>query len=116
MHELSIAMSIAEIVEEESRLADSIKVEKITIEIGTQSGVMIEALQFAMEEVIMHSSFKDAVVSYEIITATASCEECCHEFDIQDFFMVCPVCNSSKTFLIRGKELKIKSIVIERNN
>jgi hydrogenase nickel incorporation protein HypA/HybF len=116
MHELSIAMSIAEIVEEESRMARASKVEKITIEIGTQSGVMIEALQFAMDEVIRNSSFKDAIVNYDIITATASCEECCHEFEILDFFMVCPVCNSSKTFLIKGKELKIKSIEIERNN
>jgi hydrogenase nickel incorporation protein HypA/HybF len=116
MHELSIAMSIAEIVEEEARKAGASRIEIVTIEIGTLSGVMIDALQFAMEEVMLTTSFSGAKINYDIVTAVASCEECCNEFVAEDLFKVCPVCNSSKTYYIRGKELKIKSIEVERDN
>ncbi|MCK9451803.1 MAG: hydrogenase maturation nickel metallochaperone HypA [Bacteroidales bacterium] len=115
MHELSIAMQIVEIVEEEARKHDSAQVSAVHLEIGTLSGVEPDALKFAMEEAVRHSMAAKADIFYHFIEAVAVCEECCHEFKTQDYFKVCPYCNSINTGFLKGKELKIKSIDIQTN-
>jgi hydrogenase nickel incorporation protein HypA/HybF len=115
MHELSIAMQIVEIVEEEAKKHDSALVSAVHLEIGTLSGVEPDALEFAMEEAVRHSIVAKAELFYHYIEAVAVCEECCHEFKTEDYFKVCPYCNSINTSLLKGKELKIKSIDIQTN-
>ncbi len=51
MHELSIAMSLAELVEEQLAAEPDATVTAVDIRIGTQSSVVPEALQFAWEPV-----------------------------------------------------------------
>lgn len=51
MHELSIAMSLAELVEEQIAAEPEVTVTAVDIRIGTQSSVVAEALQFAWEPV-----------------------------------------------------------------
>lgn len=51
MHELSIAMSLAELVEEQIAAEPEVTVTAVDIRIGTQSSVVPEALQFAWEPV-----------------------------------------------------------------
>lgn len=114
MHELSIAIEITEIVQEEAKKAEASSISKVELEIGTLSGVEFDALQFAMTEAVNGTMLEKTEIVYHIITAKAVCEDCCNDFDTEDHFNVCPVCNSNNTNFICGKELKIKSIDIEQ--
>lgn len=49
MHELSIAVSIVELVEEEIRSHIGATVSSVTVRIGEESGVVPEALRFAWQ-------------------------------------------------------------------
>ena len=49
MHELSIAMNIIDIAGEYAAKANTKTINEIEIEVGELSGVVIEALEFAME-------------------------------------------------------------------
>jgi hydrogenase nickel incorporation protein HypA/HybF len=112
MHELSIAVNIVELATEEAEKANARKVLKLVLEIGSLSGVLPEALEFAMEEAIKGSMLENAAISYNYIPAIANCPDCCNEFETDDYFKVCPVCNSTNTFFVKGKELNIKSIEV----
>ncbi len=115
MHELSIAMQIVEIVEDEAKKHDAAGVSAVHLDIGTLSGIEPDALKFAMEEAVRHSIAAKAELFYHFIEAVAVCEECCNEFKTEDYFKVCPYCNSINTSLLKGKELKIRSIDIQTN-
>ncbi len=116
MHELSIAVNIVELVEEAARSQQAENVSKVVLEIGTLSGIEFDALTFAMTEAVKGSLLQKAEIVYDIIQAVGVCEECCHEFPTDDYFTVCPVCNSMHTSFIKGKELKIKSIDLVTND
>jgi hydrogenase nickel incorporation protein HypA/HybF len=112
MHELSIAIQIVEIAEEEALKVNSESITKLELEIGTLSGVVRDALEFAMSEAIRGSKLENTQIVYHIIEAVAVCEDCCNEFITDDYFKICPYCGSMNTSFLKGKELNIKSIEV----
>jgi Zn finger protein HypA/HybF involved in hydrogenase expression len=62
MHELSIAVSIVELVEEELKEGEhrGSPVQEILVEIGSDSGVVVEALEFVWPEVVKGSLLEGA--------------------------------------------------------
>jgi hydrogenase nickel incorporation protein HypA/HybF len=60
MHELSIAMSIVEIAEDNAAMAGVKSVSEIQIEVGNLSGVVDEALEFALEEAVKNTILRNA--------------------------------------------------------
>jgi len=112
MHELSIAIHIADIIENEAIQAQAEKVTKVELEIGSMSGVEPAALELAVPEAFRGTMMEKAELVYHYIPASAVCQSCCHEFDPTWHFSICPHCNSSDTYFLRGKELNIKSFDI----
>jgi hydrogenase nickel incorporation protein HypA/HybF len=113
MHELSIAMSIIEIAEENARRENATMVKKIELDIGTQSGVVLEALEFAMESAVRNTMLEKAKVVYNAISARAECNKCGHIFYTEDLFSPCPECGNPFSQIIQGRELKVKSLIVE---
>jgi hydrogenase nickel incorporation protein HypA/HybF len=113
MHELSIAMSIVDIAEEEAQKANIKKFSAIELEIGTLSGIVMEALDFAWPEAVKNSVLENAERSISEIKAVAQCNDCGHKFEAQTLYDACPECGSYFTRLIQGKELRIKSLTVD---
>jgi len=113
MHEMSIAISIVEIAEEETRKAGASRVQTALLEVGKQSGVVLEALRFALEEAVKDTVLDTAHIDITEIDASARCNQCGTTFPVDDFFTPCPGCGSFETETISGKELKIKSLVVD---
>ncbi len=111
MHELSIAMNIVEIVEENAAVANCKTVSEIDLEIGSMSGVVIEALQFALEEAVKSSIMETARINIIEITARVKCIACAHEFEPEDIITPCPACGHPYSDDIQGREMKIRRIV-----
>ena len=59
MHELSIAMSVLELAEEEAERRGGAQVTAIFLRIGALSGVVAEALTSAFELAVESTDFKD---------------------------------------------------------
>ena len=113
MHELSIAMNIVEIVEENAAAHKVNLVSDVEIDVGLMSGVVIDALRFALEEAVKSSVMESAKISINEIPAKSKCLACSHEFEPEDIIAVCPECGHLYADIISGKELKIKKIRYE---
>lgn len=112
MHEFSIAMNIVEIAETETRKAGATAVSKIDLEVGSMSGIVIEALEFALESAVRNTVLHKAECNIIRLPALGRCVNCGHEFSVENYFDQCPECESFNPEIIQGKELKVKSLVV----
>ena len=113
MHELSIALGIVKIAEEESRKANAKAVKSIELEIGTMAGIEMDSLDFAWPVAVKDTVLENAKREIDLIPAKAKCLECQTEYDLEHTFDVCPSCNSYFKDIYQGKELRVKALEIE---
>ena len=112
MHEVSIAANIIKIAEEELKKHHGKVINKLHLEVGTLSGVVVESLRFALEVAGDNSILKHSEIQIDEIPARAKCRSCQCEFEATDFYVVCPKCQDIQLDFLGGRELLIKSIVI----
>jgi hydrogenase nickel incorporation protein HypA/HybF len=110
MHELSIAMGIVRIAENESAKVNAQKVEKIELEIGTLSGIEIDALNFVWPSAVKGTVLQDALKKIIIVNGEAQCKDCEHIFELNQMYDACPVCNGYLKTIVKGKEMLVKSM------
>ncbi len=110
MHELSIAINIVDIAAAETKKAGARRVTELNVDVGSLSGVIVEALAFAMEVAVRDTVMEKAKVNIHQIQARARCRSCGEELQIADFFELCPKCNSSDLQIIQGQELQVRSL------
>lgn len=113
MHELSIALSILELAQKEAKSHDATRVTELEIEVGKLSGVDTEALSFVLESVVRNTELEGCKITIHSPEARCKCNQCGFEYPIREIFDSCPVCESSSKELITGKELKLKSLLID---
>lgn len=109
MHELSIAQSMVELVEEAAR---GRRVRRIALEIGVLSGVMSEAIAFCFDIVAEGTPAEGAVLDINEIPAVARCDTCGTEFECPSELAACG-CGSYRLTYLRGREIKVKSIELD---
>lgn len=110
MHELSIALGIVDIAEKEAKKAGVSAFKKIDLEIGTLSGIILDSLDFAWNSAVNGTCLENSVRCIERIDAVAKCLDCDLEFNTLSLYEQCPKCGGFATALIKGKELRIKSL------
>ena len=113
MHEMSIAQSIVELAEEQARSRHSEAVEELELEIGRLAGVELHTLDFALESAVKGSLLEHASIVRHIIDGEGMCTGCGQTFPMEPLFTPCPACGSYCVKIIKGKELRVKSIVIK---
>ncbi len=113
MHELSIVMGIVNLVEKELRKANKSKVTSIEMEIGSLSGVEMDALNYVWDTAVKGTPLENAVRKIDYIEAEAECLDCGTTFKIQNIYDGCPQCGSYFKDIRKGKELKVKAIEVE---
>lgn len=110
MHELSIAKNIIEIATEQAKINNLTEVNEIEIEVGTLSGVEIEALEFVLEVVTKETILENSRTILTKIPGLARCLICSKEFATDSFFAQCPECKGFNFQIIQGQELRVKSL------
>lgn len=113
MHEFSIALSIIEIAEKEAVKANANSITELVLEIGTQSGIELYALEAALEMAVMNTFLEKAKIQINTIQAEAKCKDCSTVFSIENIFDPCPKCGGFYHEIISGKEMKIKSLLVD---
>lgn len=113
MHEFTIASEIIEIVKNESKKANALQIKKVEIDVGELSGVVIEALQFALDSIIQDSEFEKMKIIIHSIKGQAQCNHCGKCFHTNELFSPCPQCQSFDLKITGGQDLKINRISIE---
>ncbi len=112
MHELSIALGIVKIAEDELIKAKAKKVTKIELEIGVLSGIEIESLHFIWKSAVKDTVLEQAEKKIKIIKGKGKCIDCDTVFDMKNIYDTCSNCNSYFKGILQGKELKIKALEV----
>jgi len=113
MHEFSIAMNIIEIAEAEAEKAKADAINELILDIGTMSGIEFYALNTALEMAVKNTLLEQTKIQVNKIQAKARCTDCKNEFDIDNVYDPCPKCDGLYHELITGKEMQIKSLVVD---
>jgi hydrogenase nickel incorporation protein HypA/HybF len=115
MHEVSIATSIIQIIED--RLLENSKgyVTAVNIKVGQLSNIETEALLFSFDIVKSSTLLSKATLNIEIIEGKGECSDCGETFSMHSFATPCPACNSYLVRVLGGKEMKVVSYDIEEN-
>lgn len=112
MHELAIAQSIVALAEEQARKRGAEAIEELELEIGRLAGVEIPTLEFALESAVKGSLLEKARIVRHYIDGEACCADCEAVYSLPTLLTPCPRCGSWYFRILRGKELRVKSIVI----
>ncbi|HQR94273.1 MAG: hydrogenase expression protein [Bacteroidetes bacterium 24-39-8] len=112
MHELSIVMGIVDLATNQALLNGANSIEEIELEIGCLSGVEMDSFEFAWKQGIRNSMLENSIRHIHRPEGKALCGDCNTVFHMQQLFDACPNCNGHLLSIIRGKELKVKSLVL----
>jgi len=113
MHEGAIAESIVDILKDTAEENSLNKITRVVLKIGKMSGVMIDALLFALEALKNEESLiEDA--EFEVVenNIKAHCFVCDKDFYFEEssgIVLICPEC-SMPLEIIEGKEMEIVEI------
>jgi hydrogenase nickel incorporation protein HypA/HybF len=113
MHELSIAQSIVELAEQQARSHQAEEIEELELEIGSLAGVELQALDFALESSVRGTMLANAKIVRHLIAGEGLCEACNTTFSVENFFTACPHCGSYGVKILKGRELRVKSIIVK---
>jgi len=115
MHELSIAISIVETAIAHLDMAETGHVSLVELDIGTLSGIEYGLLETALGVASRETLLEKSVFRINRVEPFAECPACNHLYVPERIFSRCPECNEPGIRLIRGTELKIRSLLVEQN-
>lgn len=113
MHELSIAASMVELVQQELAKRGLSKVTEVKVVVGELSNVVPEALEFCWEVATQETPAAGSSLVIETRPVTAKCRACGHDFTVANYSFLCPACNSGETEQTGGNELYIEHLIAE---
>lgn len=114
MHEMGIAMKIAEIAT--AALPETMKdakVEKVNLRIGKLSAIVPSSLNFCFQAVAKDTPLENATLHIEDVPITMRCQTCRHEWNCEELAFTCDACQKGPVDIITGRELDVVSIEIE---
>ncbi|MEA2062981.1 MAG: hydrogenase maturation nickel metallochaperone HypA [Gemmatimonadota bacterium] len=112
MHELSIAESVLEIVEQNKQEKGFDRLTGITLRIGLLSAVDEDALRFAFEALFEGEPYQGAIIEVEKTYPLAKCS-CGKSFKVDDMIYACPRCGAFHAELTGGDELEVIRLEVE---
>jgi hydrogenase nickel incorporation protein HypA/HybF len=110
MHELSIARSIVEIVEQTVSPADYSAVTDVHVRIGEMAGVVPDSLAFCFSAVVAETPLCNAKLTIEHVPLTMECKTCGNKFRSEFGYVPCPRCKQTDTTVLSGTELQVVEI------
>jgi len=112
MHELSIAMSILDLAEEEAERQGG-RVVAIHLRLGPLSGVVSEALAAAYELAREDTALAEAELVVETVPIEAYCPVCEIAVIVPSVQgLLCPTCGAATPEVLRGRELEVVAMEI----
>ncbi|NOZ92346.1 hydrogenase maturation nickel metallochaperone HypA [bacterium 3DAC] len=113
MHELSVAESIWNILEDELKKIGGGKLLSVKIVIGELSGVVPDALDFYLNLLKDDKGQPDVTFHYTHVPVKFQCGSCGHTFTVDRPMFACPQCGSVDVKIISGNEFYIEEIEVE---
>ena len=112
MHELSIAQSIVEIIQQYVPESERGRVTAVRLKIGAVAGIVPESLEFSFQAITAESSLSQAKLEIESVPFRIHCNTCNTTSENELGFALCDTCGSTDTKILTGSELNISEIEV----
>jgi hydrogenase nickel incorporation protein HypA/HybF len=114
MHELSIAMSIVEMAEEEAGQRGGARVNAVHLKLGALAGVVKDSLLSSYELACGGTSLEGSRLVIEEIPIVVYCPTCLVPRELKTIqWFICPECKSPVSQVIHGRELQVVALELQ---
>lgn len=114
MHELSIAMSIIDMAEEEAAERGSPRIVAVHMRLGLLTSVVKEALLTSFQVASEGTSLEGSRLVIEEVPVEIFCSKCNRRHTIRSLqWFRCPECQSPAAKILQGKEMEVVALEIE---
>lgn len=113
MHEMSLAESVLQIVEDAARAQRLRRVTAVWLEIGELSSVEPEALSFCFDVVVKGSVAEGARLEIIRVPGVGWCMQCAAQVPLRALYEACPTCGSYQVQPTGGTEMRVKEFAAE---
>lgn len=114
MHELSIAMSIVDLAQEESDRRGGVPIKAVHLRLGLLSGVVKEALLSSYEMACDNTLLEGSRLIVEEVPVIVFCKQCEGQRPVHSTQMFCcSECGTPTGEIVQGKELLVVGLEVE---
>ncbi len=113
MHEMSIAESLVELIEEEARSQGFSQVKQIRVKLGALGHVEPHALAFCFDAISHGTVAQGACLELETVAGEGWCSGCDRTVPISARYALCPACGQSHVRMTAGDELRLTELEVE---
>lgn len=113
MHEMALATSVLQIVEDTARRHGADRVSAVRLEIGRLSHVEPEALRFSFDVVTRDSLADGARLEIVVVAGAAWCMRCSDSVALGQLGDPCPCCGSYQLQVTGGNKMRVQDIEIQ---
>ena len=111
MHELGICDALLKMVRNIAAEESLEEITRITVEVGSLSGVVPAYMTDCWEAVTDGTELQDVEFVVEELEGTARCLDCGEEFPADCNRLRCPSCGGEKLTPLTGRDLTLKEIL-----
>jgi hydrogenase nickel incorporation protein HypA/HybF len=113
MHELSLCLSMAELIEQQARQHNAQRVTKVWLEIGALACIEEQALRFSFSSAVRGTLAENSELLLSQLPAQAWCWDCGLSVEIDRHATPCPHCGGYRLDIASGDSLRIRQLEIE---
>lgn len=113
MHEMALAESIVEMIEEESRRQGFARVRVVRLEIGALGHCEPEALRFCFEAVARGDVVQGARLDIIRVPGEGWCLDCAKTVAVAERFGPCPDCGGYHVQVTGGEDMRVKELEVD---
>ena len=113
MHEMSLAESVLQIIEEAAQEQGFQRVRTIVLEIGQLAAVEFDAMRFCFDAVTAGSIAEGATLEMVTTPGAGWCLQCVASVPVTEQMGTCPQCGGFRVQVTGGTEMRVKELIVE---
>jgi hydrogenase nickel incorporation protein HypA/HybF len=113
MHEMALAQSIVELVQDHARRDAFTRTRTIRLSIGAMAQVDPRALEFGFDVVARGTVAEGAQLVIERPAGTAFCMDCSRNVEVGAHGEACPSCGGHRWLLVAGDDMRVVDLEVD---
>ncbi|MHB0986121.1 MAG: hydrogenase maturation nickel metallochaperone HypA [Sulfuricella sp.] len=113
MHEMSLAASVLELVEDSAKVNGFSRVKTVWLEIGALAGVEAEAMRFCFDAVVKGTLAEGARLEIVATKGQGKCLDCGGSVFIEARYDPCSLCGGYRVEPAGGMAMRVKELEVE---